>query len=258
MGDKRRTWIRAGRPRGQTHPSYREYKSAKCLFRVHHRRCADTFLTEINMDIDQAAEVDSALFWKKINSRRKFSSVEAGCEMKFGTTVCRDPEQIASGWGDYFRDLYADTERPHYDSNFKQEVESRVSHIKAEIQSEQDASTYISMLEVKDAIKDLKKKKACGADCIYNEHLTYGGDTLYSKLAKFNTDMFNYGYIPTSLKEGIIITLHKGGRKSKTDPNNYRAITLSSALLKLFEKLLLEKVKTAITKPLNFFSTRRF
>ena len=63
--------------------------------------------------------------------------------------------------------------------------------------------------------------------------------------------MFNYGYILTSLKEGIIITLRKGGRKSKTDPNNYRAITLSSALLKLFEKLLLEKVKTAITKPLN-------
>ena len=198
------------------------------LFRAHHRRCADTFLTEINIDIDQAAEVDSALFWKKINSRRKFSSVEAGCEMTFGTTVCRDLEQIASGWGDYLRDLYADTERPHYESNFKQEVESRVRHIKAEIQSEQDANpTYISMLEVKDAIKDLKKK-ACGADCIYNEHLIYGGDILYSKFAKFYTDMFNYGYIPTSLKEGIIITLHKG-RKSKTDPNNYRAITLSSA-----------------------------
>ena len=58
------------------------------------------FCTEINIDIDQAAEVDSALFWKKIlNYRRKFSSYEAGCEMKFGTTICRDLEQIASGWG---------------------------------------------------------------------------------------------------------------------------------------------------------------
>ena len=28
--DKRRTWVRAGRPRGQTHPSYREYKSVSC------------------------------------------------------------------------------------------------------------------------------------------------------------------------------------------------------------------------------------
>ena len=68
-------------------------------------------------------------------------------------------------------------------------------------------------------------------------HLIFGGDLLYEKLAKFYTAMFNYGYIPCSMKEGIIITLHKSGEKSKTDPNNYRAITLSSAILKLFEKL---------------------
>ena len=74
---------------------------------------------------------------------------------------------------------------------------------------------------------------------------------MYEKLAKFYTAMFNYGYTPCSMKEGIIITLHKGGKKSKTDPNNYRAITLSSAILKLFEKLLLGKVKAAITKSIN-------
>ena len=39
-------------------------------------------------------------------------------------------------------------------------MESRVRHIKAVIQSEQDANpTYISMLEVKDAIKGLKKER---------------------------------------------------------------------------------------------------
>ena len=86
------------------------------------------------------------------------------------------------------------------------------------------------MLEVKVFFKDLKKKKTSGADCIYNEHLIYCGDILYCKLAKFYTDMFNYGYIPASLKEGIVITLHKGGRKSKTDPNNYRAITVFSVI----------------------------
>ena len=42
---------------------------------------------------------------------------------------------------------------------------------------------------------------------------------MYEKLAKFYTAMFTYGYIPCSIKEGIIITLHKGGKKSKTDPN---------------------------------------
>ena len=153
-----------------------------------------------------------------------------------------DPDQIVSGWGDYFKDVYTDIERPHYVSNFQREVDTWVKFIKEENEHERDANpTYISMLEVKEATKELKKKKACGADCIYNEHLIFGGDLLCEKIAKLYTAMFNYGYIPCSMKEGIIITVHEGGKKSKTDPNNYRAITLSSAILKLFEKLLLEK-----------------
>ena len=50
-------------------------------------------------------------------------------------------------------------------------------------------------------------------------------DVLYEKLAKFYTDMYNNSYIPPSLKQGniiiIIICITNGGRKSKTDPNNY-------------------------------------
>ena len=126
--------------------------------------------------------------------------------------------------GLFYADFYADIKRSHYYSSFKQKVESRVRHIKAEIQSQQDANpTKISMLEVKNDIKDLKK--SFWRWLHLNEHLIYGGDILCSKLAKFYTDMLNYGYIPTNLKEGIIITLHKGGRKSKKD-QNYCAITL--------------------------------
>ena len=252
MRGKRRNWIREGRPRGHTHLSYREYKLTKCLFRAYHRKCAEKFLTELDSNIDQAAEVDSAGFWKKVNNRRNFSCTNAGSEIKFENVVCRDAESIASGWGEYFRKLYSDTDRPHYDSNFKREVKQRVKDIRAEIASDSNSnSTYISVYDVKKAVKVLKKKKACGHDCIYNEHLINGGDVLYEQLANFFTDMYNNSYIPPSLKQGIIITLHKGGQKSKTNPNNYRAITLSSSLLKPFERILLERVEASISKPLN-------
>ena len=101
------------------------------------------------------------------------------------------------------------------------------------------------------AVKTLKKKEACGQDCVYNEPSIHGSDTLYEHLAKFYTDIFNTLCIQSCLKQGIIIILHKGGRKSKTDPNNYRAITLSSDILKLFERLLLVRVEASISKPLN-------
>ena len=49
-------------------------------------------------------------------------------------------------------------------------------------------------------------------------------------------------YIPTSMKVGIIIPLYKGGTKWKDDPDSYRAITLTSCVLKLFERLLLTRI----------------
>ena len=103
MRGERRNWIRDGRPRGHNHISYREYKATKCLFPAYHRKCAEQFLTELDSDIDQAAELDSAVFWKKVNSRRNFSCTKAGSEIKFGNIICRDPESFASGWGVYFR-----------------------------------------------------------------------------------------------------------------------------------------------------------
>ena len=75
---------------------------------------------------------------------------------------------------------------------------------------------------------------------------------MYDHLPNFFTDIYKYGSVPISLKEGIIITLHKGGRKSQTDLNNYRAITLSAVILELLERILLERVHNSIIKPLNW------
>ena len=58
--------------------------------------------------------------------------------------------------------------------------------------------------------------------------------------------MLRTAYVPNELKRGVIITLHKGGNKRKDVPDNYRAITLTSAVLKLYEAVLLHRCKHAI------------
>ena len=62
--------------------------------------------------------------------------------------------------------------------------------------------------------------------------------------------MYN-SFAPEHMKHGIITTLHKGGRKSKKDPNSYRAITLTSSILKLFERLILDRLYNNLEKPFN-------
>ena len=46
-------------------------------------------------------------------------------------------------------------------------------------------------------------------------------------------------------------TLHKGATKRKDEPNNYRTITLSSCILKLFESILLERCQKNILKHIS-------
>ena len=87
MREKRRKWIADRRPRGQNFLSYLQYKTSKRLFRAQHRLCADQYLMEINAEIDQAAEMDSNFFWKKVNSRRQQSHSYAGSEIQFDDKV---------------------------------------------------------------------------------------------------------------------------------------------------------------------------
>ena len=149
--------------------------------------------------------MDSGAFWKKVNNRRMASHTSAGSEIKFRDKVCRDPAEIAAGWGQYFCELYSDLDRAHYDSNFQSYVERKVNSIFEELSScEEGDVVYISAEEVRKSVKCLKTKKACGHDKVYNEHLINGGPALYEQLAVFYTEMYNYGYIPSALKEGIL------------------------------------------------------
>ena len=88
-----------------------------------------------------------------------------------------------------------------------------------------------------------KRGKAAGVDGITYEHIQFGGETLNVLLAKLFSSMLKLSYAPTEMKRGVIITLFKGGNKRKDDPDNYRALTLSSVILKLFERILLTRIQ---------------
>ena len=69
------------------------------------------------------------------------------------------------------------------------------------------------------------------------EHIKYGGKLLFEFLSALFTAMVRLSYAPKVLKKGVIVTLFKGGNKRKDNPDNYRAITLSSVIIKLLERI---------------------
>ena len=86
----------------------------------------------------------------------------------------------------------------------------------------------------------------CGLDGIYNEHLIYASESLIYALSCLFDAMYRTAYVPIELKRGFSITMLKGSNKRKDDPKSYRAITLSSVILKLYQNLLLKRIKSRI------------
>ena len=68
---------------------------------------------------------------------------------------------------------------------------------------------------------------------ILPEHIIYGGDYLVIWLKKVFNQLER---IPSSLKDTIIVPIYKGKGKDPLLAKNYRGISLSSVLVKLFER----------------------
>ena len=109
----------------------------------------------------------------------------------------------------------------------------------------------VTASEVVEILKTCKLGKMCGEDNVYYEHLKNGGQVLFKTLARLFSAIFTFNYVPPNLNRGIIITVHKGGRKRKDDPANYRVITLTSSILKVFEGIMLSRSQHVILDKLN-------
>lgn len=112
-------------------------------------------------------------------------------------------------------------------------------------------NTIISPDMLSDLLQQCKKGKMCGYDNVFYEHMIYGGKTLRLVLARLYSAMLKFSHVPSDMNRGVIVTLHKGGRKSKHDPQNYRAITLTSTILKVYESVLLTRANKDILRNLS-------
>ena len=242
---KRRQWIVSGKPRGSGHLSYTEYKDAKRNLRKIHRRKVLKYITKLHEEIDKYAEIDSRLFWKCINRRKPKTRTSVGNEIVFNDITYREPKLINDNWADYYKKLYTPSQDADFNDSYKHVVHQDLVKINEYVSSVSfnESVTNISVDEVKLACDKAKRNKACGPDGCFYENFKLGGNLLHNICAKLFSAMLSYSHCPIDMKKGDIIVLHKGGNKSYSDPNNYRAITLSSVVLKLYESVILSRMK---------------
>ena len=176
-----------------------------CAFRKLHRVKVEQFLDGLNAEIDQAAEIDSAYFWKLVNQRKRSSNSSPGCEIKFNGVTYRDSKAKAEQWGSYFKEIYTPSISSS-DNNSEYKIREYENNKSSLINISYNDIPDVSTDEIIFACKRAKRNKACGYDNIYYENIIYGGDILYALIAKLFSYMDKYGYTPNTMKKGIIIT----------------------------------------------------
>ena len=91
-------------------------------------------------------------------------------------------------------------------------------------------------------IKRLKLRKAAGLDGITNELLKILGPSICDPLSSFIFNLsFSSGVFPSVWKRSVVVPIYKN-KGSKSDPTNYRPISLLSAISKLRERVMYDQL----------------
>ena len=90
--------------------------------------------------------------------------------------------------------------------------------------------------EINNAITGLKMRKASGCDRILNEIIKATRTVMLPVLHKLFNSVLSKGNYPDAWAEGMITSIYKNA--NPLDPNNYRGITITSNLGKLFNCIL--------------------
>lgn len=144
-------------------------------------------------------------------------------------------------------ELFADSMEAQFKNNpgpQLQEVTEAISNLNhPNIQTSTD---YISPLEVWNIIKKLSPSKAPGHDQITNKALKHLPQSASTVIANIFTACLRLSYFPKSWKRAVIIMIPKP-KKDHMIPNNHRPISLLTSLSKIFEKLILTRLKLHIS-----------
>ncbi|XP_033756185.1 uncharacterized protein LOC117338930 [Pecten maximus] len=242
MRQRRENWLKEGRPRGHNYESYKVYKESKREFRKSLDEARKTYEEKQMEELQEAAEIDIGTFYKAV--RKKKCHKFASNELRIENEISRDSDTNRKAWAEHYKNLAKPGTQPHFDADFKEEVQRNIGQMYMNSFNNQNTicKKNIRFDELTKAIGDMKNGKAGGHDSIIVEHIRYGGTVLKKVLVILFNIIIDLEDYPKHFKKGIVITLFKGGKKDRLDMHNYRDITLTPVLQKIFEKIMYQRI----------------
>ncbi len=188
----------------------------------------------IESTIDKPVELWKQLKFLMFNKISESNSIY----LSNGTAIQDNPVEIADRFNEQFVNAPLNLTKHFLPIRF-----SDFSYIDYQITSKLDFSE-ISSEEVSNIISELNSSAATDLDQISTKFLKFCSSKLSDKISILLNQILIDGQFPDSLKCAKVVPFFKSG----LDPNNYRPISILSALSKLAEKAILNRFNNFLLK----------
>jgi hypothetical protein len=223
-------WVCNGKPRtGLLHTEMTKRRLAyKALIKLKEKESKNYFTNELSDALLNKNQINFWKCWKsKFKNKNKSQTINGVC----------DQGEISNIFAKYFGSLHS-TDPSSCNINFKDIFEKRYT--------DYVGKDFISILTVSDvdrAIRQMKTGKASGMDGLMTEHIINSHPILIILLTILFNALLKYKRVPLDFTRGIVIPLLKGNDTDSSCVDNYRGITLSCIISKVFEICLLQLFK---------------
>ena len=230
---RKKAELNTSRTRAQKIKAQREYaevnRTVKKNIKTDKRKFVDMLAKEAEDAAYQGNMRELFATIKKLSG--KFAKPERPVKDKYGKNIPNE-EQQRGRWKEHFEELL---NRP--EPRNPPDIQPADSDLLI------DCNTPTKE-EIRMAIKQLRNGKASGPDGIPAEALKTDVETSVEMLYPLFMKIWEEGQVPSEWKEGYLIKIPKKGDLSSC--SNYRGITLLSIPSKVFNRVLLNRIKNAV------------
>ena len=178
---------------------------------------------DANFEDDDNRNLINKKFWSFVKSKSNAHRIPE--TVSYDGCLRSDPQGQCELFNRYFNEQF--TESSDYDINI-------------DFSSDRFFQVDFDICKIKGLLENIDPNKAQGADNIHGKILKYCSGSLSKPLAILFEASYKTGSIPADWKMANVVPIHKKG--SKTEVNNYRPISLTSIIMKIYEKVIRDEL----------------
>lgn len=186
------------------------------------------------------------MFYKTIKNLRGKKEMSLTQIKDSEGNILMEEEDIIKRWKEHFEDLLGSRENSDRTKEHDQQLDENKNEGNEE---ERNKEEYITIEEVKNALRQLKLGKAPGCDEVSPEILKFMSVSAIRELTIIFNKAWNTKKVPEEWSRAVILPIHKKGDPKNCD--NYRGISLLCVASKLYESILERRLREVIEPQLK-------